>query len=120
MLAGTMSTDPNVRVERPTATPALNQVITADDEFYVTRGGNAWYQSTADVTTLLQDNGAGAYRISNVGSVELDGLDSDNPFVGWVMVVFYSRPTDPPRNLALFDGLDFIEQGTLPATLDLP
>jgi clumping factor A len=108
MLTGTMSTDSNVRIQRGNA---LNELVTADDEFYITRGGNAWYQSTADVTALLTENGEGAYRIANVGSVELDGLDSNDPLVGWVMVVFYSRPTDPPRNLALFDGFDLVAQG---------
>lgn len=119
MLTGTMSTDPNVRIERPGATPAVDELVTGDDEFYITRGSNSWYQSTADVTALLQENGAGAYRISNVGSVELDALNSNDPLVGWVMVIFYARPTDPPRNLALFDGLDLVAQaGSAQVTID--
>src|SRR5262249_44816733 len=73
-----------------------------------------------DVTDLVKANGVGAYRVGNIASVELNGLNSNDPFVGWVMVVFYSRPADPPRNLALFDGLDLVQQGndTVQVTID--
>ena len=110
MLATPMSTDTSILIERPGT--ALAQTVTADDEFYVNRGGGSWYQSTADITSLLVANGQGAYRISDIGSIELDSNQVNNdPMVGWVVVVFYSRPADPPRNLALFDGLDLVPQG---------
>jgi clumping factor A len=110
MLAMPMSTDTSILIERPGTT--LSQTITADDEFYLNRGGGSWYQSTADIRDLLVANGEGAYRISDIGSIDLDSNAVNNdPMVGWVVVVFYSRPQDPPRNLALFDGLDLVPQG---------
>lgn len=111
MLAAPMSTDGSILVERPGT--ALAQTVTADDEFYVNRGGGSWYQSTADITSLVLANGEGAYRVSDIGSVELNAAGVNNdPLVGWVVVVFYARPADPPRNLALFDGLDLVSPGT--------
>jgi clumping factor A len=101
--------DPNVRIERPGT--ALDSTVAADAAFTVDRGNNNdWYQSTADITTLVAANKGGAYRISDVGSVNLNGLNSNEPMVGWVIVVFYSLPSDPPRNLALFDGLDLVQR----------
>lgn len=117
MLATPMSPDTSVLIERP---GSLSQSVTADQSFTLDRPGNrTWYQSTADVTTILQASKTGAYRVSEVGSVELDQLDSNDPMVGWVMVVFYSLPSDPPRNLALFDGLDLVSNGVpTPVTIN--
>ena len=53
-----------------------------------------------------------------IDSVNLVNLNSDNPFVAWSLVVFYRLDTDPPRNLALFDGLDSVSNG-IPATATL-
>jgi clumping factor A len=117
MLQTPMSPDTSARIERP---GSLDQTVTADASFTIARGGNrSWYQSTADVTSILTTSQVGAYRVSEVGSIGLNNLDSNDPMVGWVMVVFYSLPSDPPRNLTLFDGLDLVEQGTqTPVTID--
>jgi uncharacterized repeat protein (TIGR01451 family) len=113
--------DPSVLIERP-ATPAnvFSSTATADAMFTIDRGGgNTWYQSTADVTTLVSDNKSGAYRIADIGSVGVNGLTSEDPFVGWVIVVFYQLASEPPRNLALFDGLDLVQQGGGGATVTI-
>ncbi|MEO8901605.1 MAG: isopeptide-forming domain-containing fimbrial protein [Polyangiaceae bacterium] len=103
--------DTTLTVERPQGT--LNQVVTADASVSVPRGmNNYWYQSTADVTTLVKSAGPGLFRVSDIGSIELLGLNNDDPINAWSMVVFYSLPTDPPRNLALFDGLDLVLPNT--------
>jgi clumping factor A len=109
--------DSSLRIERPSGT--LNQAVTADTSVKVARGaGFFWYQSTADVTTLVQGAGAGLYRISDIGSIELPGLDNPDPIDAWSMVVFYSLASDPSRNLALFDGLDLVlPASTVSATL---
>ncbi|MDF3067133.1 MAG: putative cell surface protein [Polyangiaceae bacterium] len=106
MLATPMSPDASVRIERGAV---LDASVNADESFTIERGGNrSWYQSTAEVTSLLTTHKGGAYRVSGVGSVGLNTLESNDPMLGWVMVVFYSLPTDPPRNLTLFDGLDLV------------
>jgi clumping factor A len=106
MLPTAMSPDASVRIERGVA---LDESVAADSSLTLERGGNrSWYQSTADVTAIVKTHQGGAYRVSDVGSVGLNDLNSNDPMLGWVMVVFYSLPTDPPRNLTLFDGLDLV------------
>ncbi len=104
--------DMNVRVERPATN--LNAVVTADASTRMNQalsGALFWYQSTADVTELVQQQGAGAFRIGDVSSVNIVGLGSLYPFVAWYMVVFYERDSEPVRNLALFDGMDLVQAG---------
>ena len=60
----------------------------------VHRRGNNAYQSVADVTALVQANGAGAYRVSGVNADNFVDLDNNNNFAGWWMVVFYQPPAD--------------------------
>jgi clumping factor A len=71
--------------------------------------GNEYYQSVADVTSFVQSGGPGAYRVSNVASSNLINLNENTSFAGWWMTVLYELPTDPPRNLAIFDGLDLVQ-----------
>jgi uncharacterized repeat protein (TIGR01451 family)/MYXO-CTERM domain-containing protein len=69
------------------------------------------YQSVANVTALVKQHGAGAYRVAGVEARNPIALDNHTTFAGWWMAVFYELSTDPPRNLALFDGLDLVEKG---------
>ena len=103
--------DTSITVDRP-GTGGFSATVTtagtADQPPIIDRGANAWYQSVGDVTALVKSNGPGAYRVSGIGSVNLVGRDDNDPMVGWVMVVLYELESDPPRNLAIFDGLDLI------------
>ncbi|WP_438016559.1 DUF11 domain-containing protein [Sorangium sp. So ce315] len=69
------------------------------------------YQSVADITAIVKESGAGAYRVGGVDVVDVRNSDDDVVFVAWWMVVFYEAPKSPMRNLALFDGLDRVSQG---------
>lgn len=95
----------------------FSQTITADTTRGVmkindvTASPGMVYQSTADVTALVQANGVGAYQVKGIPSIELPGLDKDVAFVGWNMMVVYNLATDPVRNIAVFDGLDKVESG---------
>jgi clumping factor A len=110
-LPAATAADTKLTIERPGGT--LNEVVTADASAVVPRAAFHWYQSTADVTTLVAAAGSGTYRISDIASVELPTLlDNNDPINAWALVVFYSLPSDPPRNLALFDGLDLVLPGT--------
>jgi uncharacterized repeat protein (TIGR01451 family)/MYXO-CTERM domain-containing protein len=113
-----VAVDTSLTIERPQGT--LNQVVTADASVSVPRGvNNYWYQSTADVTALVKTAGPGLFRVSDISSISLLGLNNDDPINAWSMVVFYSLPSEPtPRNLALFDGLDLVlPNTTVTATL---
>jgi uncharacterized repeat protein (TIGR01451 family) len=111
--------DNAITLERPGG--ALNTTVAADDSNTVVRnaGDNqTWYQSSADITDLVTDNGNGAYRVSGIASIDIADIDNDDPMVGWVVVVIYQLDSEPPRNLTLFDGLDLIENGE-PANVDI-
>jgi uncharacterized repeat protein (TIGR01451 family) len=71
-----------------------------------------WYQSSADVTGLLQGlvDPRGPYAISGVSSRDIVDLSSETTFDAWWGVVFYRDPADTAlRQLTLFDGLDFVD-----------
>ena len=98
--------DTSVVVERP---GGFTQTVNAVKSFVP--GTNNAYQSVADVTQLVKDNGSGAYRVSDIDVVQFANLNSSNVFGGWSMVVFYERAADPLRNLALFEGMDVVSNG---------
>jgi len=104
--------DNTVTLDRP---GGFTQAITAGQMY---TSANNSYQGVADITSLVQANGPGAYRVSGVNSANFVDLNNDNNFAGWWMVVFYGLATDPPRNLALFDGLDPVSNGA-PQNLNL-
>jgi hypothetical protein len=75
-------------------------------------GSNNVYSSVADVTGYVKANGGGAYRISGVDSVPLNGAAPEPfGFALWWMVVLYEDAASPHRHLAIYDGLDAIENG---------
>ncbi|MBK8256574.1 MAG: DUF11 domain-containing protein [Polyangiaceae bacterium] len=98
--------DNQVTIERP---GGFTQSVTASQQVFA--NNNNAYQAVADVTALVQANGSGAYRVSGINVLNPVGAANDNIFGGWWLVVFYSSPTEPTRNLALFDGLDLVGQG---------
>jgi uncharacterized repeat protein (TIGR01451 family) len=103
--------DTQLTIERPGGT--LNMAVMADGSALVPRAPYQWYQSTADVTALVAAAGSGLYRVSDIASVELPAMTANpDPINAWSLVVFYSLASDPPRNLALFDGLDLVRPGT--------
>jgi uncharacterized repeat protein (TIGR01451 family) len=58
------------------------------------------YQGFADVTSYVQSAGQGTYTLANVKS----DIGADNMWAGWTLVVAYSHPSEPARNLAVFEG----------------
>ena len=99
-------------------TDAFSSTITADASFSATSSTpETYYQSTADVTALVQAHGAGAYRVGDVSATPLLNLADETVYAAWAMVVFYRLDTDPQRNLTIFDGLDLINS-TGPSVTD--
>jgi uncharacterized repeat protein (TIGR01451 family)/MYXO-CTERM domain-containing protein len=97
--------DNTVTLDRP---GAFSQDLMAMDSY--TSANNA-YQGVADITSIVQAQGSGAYRVTGVNGANLVNANNDTNYAGWWMVVFYELAGDPPRNLALFDGLDNVGQG---------
>jgi len=70
------------------------------------------YGAFADVTTLVKSAGAGTYTVADVQTGT-----GGNAYAGWSLVVAYSNPAEPLRNLSVFDGLRVVS-GT--QQLDIP
>ncbi len=97
---GAPGSDTTATVDRPAG---LSQSLTA---VQVLTGPNNSYRSVADVTALVQANGSGAYRVSDVDIINWVGLNNSNTFGAWWMVVLYELASDPQRTLTISDGLD--------------
>ncbi len=65
------------------------------------------YSGFADVTSLVQAAGSGNYTVANV-----QATTGTNEEAGWTLVVAYGDPTDPPRNLTVFDGFALVDSQT--------
>ncbi|MDB4990936.1 MAG: putative cell surface protein [Myxococcaceae bacterium] len=100
--------DTGVVFERP---GVFTQAVTALSSSVLPVAADIVYQSVADVTSLVRANGAGAYRVSGIEAETLPDTYEDVLFAGWAMVVLYQLDTEPPRNLAVFDGLDNVDVG---------
>jgi uncharacterized repeat protein (TIGR01451 family) len=99
--------DTSVLIERPGT--SFTQTATAESDAQWTTlapsfNNQYWYQGSANITDLVKQGGAGAYRVSDVTAVL--GANNEIGVAGWAVVVFYELEGDTPRNLALFDGLD--------------
>ncbi|HVZ86038.1 MAG TPA: isopeptide-forming domain-containing fimbrial protein, partial [Polyangia bacterium] len=110
--------DTTATIDRPGTPDTFSTSVTADQSFTATSATSiTYYQSTADITALVQAHGAGAYRVGDVSAMSLLNLNNDTVYAAWAMVVFYTLATDPPRNLTIFDGLDLINS-TGPSVTD--
>lgn len=70
------------------------------------------YTGFAEVTGLVAAGGPGRYTVANVQSGT--GLDR---YGGWALVVAFREPSQPLRNVTIFDGLAAIQQGDPPLSL---
>lgn len=105
------SADTTATIEVPAASASLN--LTASHS-YTAAGSSSqtFYQSAADITAFVQTHGSAAYRVSGVDVTNPVNLNENTHFAAWAMVVFYEDSTQPLRNLALFEGLDMITNGS--------
>src|SRR5690606_40561288 len=71
----------------PEGAPA-EVTVHADDSQVVTYDSLRYYQSTADVTGVVQDHGPGAYRLSGVDMRDTANLNNEVRYAAWSMVVF--------------------------------
>jgi clumping factor A len=108
--AGTQA-DTGVLLERP---GGFSQAVSASASYTQPvglTGADVVYQSVADVTSLVRANGSGVFRVSGVDVTPFATASEDVLFAGWALVVLYQLESDPPRNLAVFDGLDGVSMG---------
>ena len=91
----------------------FSQLITADANSRLTESstGYKFYQSSADITSIVQQYGVGDYRVGNFASVSPVNRSDQINYMGWSVAVVYQLATEPPRNITLFDGLDVVNAG---------
>jgi uncharacterized repeat protein (TIGR01451 family) len=97
--------DTEVLIERE---GAFKETVTAADAYTLAEAGDTVYESVADVTDIVRDNANGVYRVSGVDASNFPDSGDDVMFAGWSLLVLYRLDSEPPRNLAVFDGLDSV------------
>jgi uncharacterized repeat protein (TIGR01451 family) len=79
--------------------------LTASQLDFITTDGND-FQGVVDVTGPARAAGTGTYSVANVQA----GTGRDRQ-AGWALAVAYRDTSEPPRNLALFDGFQIVNSG---------
>jgi len=95
---GATTTDPIDRMSLRVPGESTYRTMVSQASFALTTGEQP-YQQFRDVTALVQASGPGQYWGADVATGT--GLDR---YAGWSLVVVYRDPTEPLRNLTVFDG----------------
>jgi large repetitive protein len=66
------------------------------------------YQAFANVTAIVAAAGNGIYTAADVQTTN----NAVNVYGGWSLVVAYSNPASPTRNLSVYDGYQRVNSGT--------
>jgi MYXO-CTERM domain-containing protein len=80
-------------------------------------GGDNAYHAVKNITQYVQQNGSCTYMVSGVSSVDFKGSADPVGHSVWWMVVLYSHPDDPHRQLVVYDGLESIGNGGVTSSL---
>jgi gliding motility-associated-like protein len=69
-----------------------------------------YFSAVKDVTGLVQSTGNGIYQVSNFNLNPINNLycSSQIYYSGWNIVVVYSNPTLPNKQLNIYDGFQFV------------
>jgi len=70
------------------------------------------YQGFADVTTRVQQGGAGTYKVGNV-----QANTGTNKWAGWTLVIVVQDPSQKLRNLNVYNGLALVSQSNQSVTI---
>lgn len=73
------------------------------------------YQTSADITSIVQAAGPGDYWAGNIRRITGGGR-----YAGWSMVVVYENAGLPVRNLTVFDGFGRVTSRNNDSILDVP
>ncbi|WP_068604245.1 Ig-like domain-containing protein [Paenibacillus swuensis] len=66
-----------------------------------------YYTRSANVTSLVQQGGPGAYRCGSIPGIVAPLNNSENN-CGWTLAVIYANPTLPSRNMTIFAGAELV------------
>jgi uncharacterized repeat protein (TIGR01451 family) len=90
-------------------TPSSDTLVTASqlDDAGPAAASVTRYQGFINVTPEVRAAGNGDYIVGNVQS----RTGNANRYAGWALVVVYSNPAEPARNLNVFDGMAIVQNG---------
>ncbi|MBN2106821.1 MAG: DUF11 domain-containing protein, partial [Deltaproteobacteria bacterium] len=92
--------------------------VTADTSYTATTT-YYFYESVKDVTSIISAHKSGAYRVSGISTRNFVDLTSEVTAAGWWLIVLYELPSDPLRNLAVFDGMDVVQGNNVAVSASL-
>ena len=101
-----------VKIKSPGASAYTSVTAAGADVNTASIAVGGGYGAFADVTSIVAAGGSGTYTVADVQTGT-----GGNAFAGWSLVVAYSDPDQPLRNLSVFDGLRVVS-GT--QQLDIP
>ena len=114
-IGGTAAPDPSARGRVLLRAPG-SDTYTSVTAAQVDDAGDI-YQGFADVTAAVRDAGGGDYTVADL---QAGTGRNDAQLAGWSLVVAYGDQAAPPRNLAVFDGLQNVSTTlTAPVTVAL-
>jgi gliding motility-associated-like protein len=69
-----------------------------------------FFSAVKDITNYVQSFGNGLYQISNfnLSSILLNYYSNAVQFAGWNIIIVYSNPTLPNKQLNIYDGLQYV------------
>lgn len=98
--SGALANGVGTRVRVRTPGQTTYNLVNADQSDSSTAANLVVYQSFADVTDVVGAAGSGDYYVGDIETLSF-GI---NTWAGWSLVVVYSMPGLPLRDLAVFDG----------------
>ena len=74
------------------------------------------FQCFANITSLINaTNPNGTYTVADVTAP----VGKTNAYGGWTLVIVYGNPSEPSRNLTVFDGCAVVESGDPPVDVSI-
>jgi uncharacterized repeat protein (TIGR01451 family) len=105
---------PTVTYNASDATQQLTpDSATTGTNFTLTGSGRYYYVRAREVTSIVQQYGAGMYEVGHVPGTQ-DSAETNANACGWTLCVIYRNPSLPARNLTLFLGCELTDTNQQP------
>ncbi len=102
----------------PTGSFNVSPDPATSNEFELAAGASGYVRS-ANVTTLVQQGGAGTYTTGRVAGIIAGSNDLPVNVAGWTLGVIYQNPSLPFRNMSLRVGAVLVQANSTPITTTL-
>ena len=81
-----------------------------------------YFSAVKDITSFVQSTGNGNYQVTNFNLNPFQGnyYSSAIYFAGWNIIVVYSNPTLPNKQLNIYDGFRFVSNGSGVPLINFP